>query len=102
MKIKVRLKKKHVKKYNITNKKSLKLHENCIKVILTYFIHTDVNECIVDNPCENDAVCINEVGDFRCECTEGFTGKTCSTGTFVNITFSFFKLAQYFTVKNFF
>merc|ERR1719317_421036 len=39
----------------------------------------DVNECVVDNPCENDAVCINEVGDFRCECTEGFTGKTCST-----------------------
>ena len=62
---------------------------------------TDVNECVVDNPCENDAVCINEVGDFRCECTEGFTGKTCATGTFVNITFSFLKWHNILQLKTF-
>merc|ERR1712168_1028706 len=39
----------------------------------------DVNECIVDNPCENKATCINQIGSFRCECSEGFTGKTCAT-----------------------
>ena len=41
----------------------------------TSFSMSDVNECMTDKDnCHSDAVCINEVGSFRCECFEGFVG----------------------------
>jgi len=30
------------------------------------------------NPCKNNATCINLEDDYKCNCTEGFTGKTCN------------------------
>ena len=38
------------------------------------------NEC-VSNPCLNDAVCVDDVNKFSCECKPGFTGKIVSRPT---------------------
>ena len=50
-------------------------------------VHVDVDECRVDPPadgnnhdvtsyheCDKNALCINTVGSYRCECSEGFKG----------------------------
>ena len=34
------------------------------------------NDCD-PNPCLNNGVCTDEVGDFTCECADGFSGDTC-------------------------
>lgn len=39
---------------------------------------TDVNECVAStNPCSENGKCINLLGSFRCECSEGWEGLTC-------------------------
>ncbi|CAD5120106.1 DgyrCDS8684 [Dimorphilus gyrociliatus] len=37
----------------------------------------DINDCN-PNPCTNSGVCIDKLNDFKCNCTEGWTGNTCS------------------------
>lgn len=39
----------------------------------------DVNKCGF-NPCENGAMCINDVTEYSCQCPDGYTGKNCSQG----------------------
>lgn len=42
-------------------------------IVMTYF--TDIDECSsTQSPCSHDAVCTNTIGDFICNCTEGFDG----------------------------
>lgn len=33
----------------------------------------DIDECL-ENPCGQNAICINEIGTFKCECPPGMTG----------------------------
>ncbi len=42
-------------------------------------VSLDVDEC-KNNPCQNDGICTNTDGDFTCQCTEQWTGKTCDKG----------------------
>ncbi|CAG5108086.1 Oidioi.mRNA.OKI2018_I69.chr1.g3626.t2.cds [Oikopleura dioica] len=34
----------------------------------------DVDECVQDNPCSDNAICTNTVGSVTCECKKGFEG----------------------------
>ena len=34
----------------------------------------DLNEC-ESNPCQNSATCVDLIGYYSCQCTDGFTGK---------------------------
>ena len=52
---------------------------------MIYLLHvlccTVTNECL-SNPCVNGAACIDLDDRFECNCTAGYTGVTCQTGTF--------------------
>jgi len=37
---------------------------------------TDINEC-ESNPCHNNAICIDLLGEFECNCTDIYEGETC-------------------------
>ena len=48
---------------------------------------TDSDDCPDTNPCHNGGSCIDEIGNYYCECTLGFTGDTCEdTDHCLNIT----------------
>ena len=38
---------------------------------------TDVDEC-ASNPCPNGGTCTNQVGSFKCNCPEGYSGTQCN------------------------
>ena len=43
------------------------------------WVISDVNECII-SPCKNGGTCVNLKGSYRCDCTQGYTGKHCEQG----------------------
>lgn len=38
----------------------------------------DVNECL-SHPCKNNATCLDEINDYQCICSPGYSGKDCGT-----------------------
>ena len=42
-----------------------------------YLLLTDANEC-KDSPCQHATECVNLVGDYKCHCEKGWTGKDCN------------------------
>jgi hypothetical protein len=40
----------------------------------------DVNECDVDDPCQNNATCVNNEGSYKCVCVDGWKGQNCHIG----------------------
>ena len=40
----------------------------------------DVDECVEQSPCDQNATCTNTPGAYMCTCNEGFTGNgaTCT------------------------
>ncbi|CAF99538.1 unnamed protein product, partial [Tetraodon nigroviridis] len=38
----------------------------------------DINEC-VSSPCLNGGTCVDEVNQFSCVCSKGWSGPTCQT-----------------------
>ena len=58
----------------------------CMSLLLsvTYFLLTDVNECeAATPPCENGGTCVNDIGDYHCECPPEWTGKNCRTSMYI-------------------
>ena len=41
--------------------------------------YTDIDEC-AKSPCQNDALCQNLPGSYRCKCKSGFFGRNCESG----------------------
>ena len=35
---------------------------------------TDINECDVENTCDENAICINTYGSYKCQCKDGYSG----------------------------
>lgn len=64
-------------------------------VILTFQFYiffcifcSDVNECDMFKPCQNNGTCINSNGSYNCDCTEGWKGKDCDKGNLQNNFFA--------------
>ena len=58
-----------------------------LSAVLTPMIHqifspfeTDIDECASD-PCLHDGNCTDDVNQYSCTCSEGFTGTHCETGS---------------------
>ena len=46
---------------------------------------SDVDECALNNTCQNGGVCINSIGSYSCDCTgTGYEGTDCTTGENIN------------------
>lgn len=43
---------------------------------------TDINECDVRFPCQNNGTCVNSKGSYYCDCNEGWQGHDCEIGKF--------------------
>ncbi len=62
------------------------IHLMHVKLMFT----VDIDECL-SSPCANNGTCDDEVGNFICDCQQGFTGETCEVGRlllfFIHYTF---------------
>jgi hypothetical protein len=51
-----------------------------------FFFEPDLDECATFNSrgllCRNGATCTNEIGSFKCNCSDGWTGRICSEGMY--------------------
>lgn len=41
---------------------------------------SDLDECVVANPCQNNGTCNNNNGSYVCTCNDGWQGKDCEKG----------------------
>ena len=49
--------------------------------VTTHFSTADVNECQTgSHQCTSGGRCVNNPGNYSCECLPGFTGQYCQTG----------------------
>ena len=50
-----------------------------------YFLvyNVDKDECKENNPCKNNATCINLIGRFECQCPAGYRGDVCDQGNYL-------------------
>ena len=48
---------------------------------MLFIFLSDLDECTVNQPCQNSGVCTNSVGSYSCDCTgTGYEGTDCDTG----------------------
>ena len=55
------------------------IYNKCISKNDHYYFVLVVDNCAC-NPCYQNSVCTNLIGDYYCNCSAGFTGKNCSVG----------------------
>ena len=68
-----------------------------ITVFVTkYLIFSDINECS-SNPCQNSGICVDEIGDYQCTCSTGFTGKSCEISEYHLIYWWYFLMNLYYS-----
>ena len=64
-----------------------------------YFLFKDIfNECL-SRPCQNGGSCENLLGDYRCNCTSGFTGRQCDIGMYYCISLLTLKALRVISIK---
>lgn len=64
---------------------NLKCYHKCVCLYTDFFdnlnlgrdCEINIDDCL-PNPCENNGTCIDLIDSFKCNCTDGFTGSTCS------------------------
>ena len=47
---------------------------NGLKTISKLCVALDIDECVVESPCDTNATCNDNVGSYVCSCNSGFTG----------------------------
>lgn len=45
---------------------------------MIFFLFIDIDEC-APAPCQNAATCVDLVGNYRCDCVNGYSGSNCET-----------------------
>ena len=40
----------------------------------TFTFNADIDECLLENECADNATCTNTIGSYMCTCNEGFSG----------------------------
>ena len=45
---------------------------------IIFFLFIDIDEC-APAPCQNAATCVDLVGNYRCDCVNGYSGSDCET-----------------------
>ncbi len=53
----------------------MQFHDVCDKS-KTFTVLTAIDEC-ASRPCQNDGVCVDQVGSYTCACPPGWTGNQC-------------------------
>ena len=48
-------------------------------MLFLYDFILDIGAC-VSHICENNGICINDLGKAKCRCIEGYTGERCENG----------------------
>ena len=48
------------------------------------FIIADHDDCLPD-PCQNGAICQDQINDYTCECSPGWEGKNCEISNYLKI-----------------
>ena len=43
-------------------------------IVLYFYVFVDVNECLKNNDCADDANCHNTPGSYKCTCKKGYHG----------------------------
>ena len=57
-----------------------------------------VNECY-SSPCQNGAICNDEVNGYQCDCMEDFTDTHCQTRTYDDSMFCFKQVSYQLAFK---
>lgn len=55
------------------------VYTGSVNLTFEHLIYLDVNEC-ESLPCANNGTCINNLGSYTCDCTEGWKNPDCKTG----------------------
>lgn len=64
---------------------------------LNIFIPTDINEC-ASLPCQNNGTCIDLINEYKCSCTNGYSGMNCTNDTCKYNIILYSKIFQYFKI----
>ena len=69
---------------------TLIMHLKCLFLIFAYCISLDINECldISQYTCDVNAVCVNTIGNYTCQCNDGYmgNGKVCSGKFYISFS----------------
>lgn len=53
----------------------VEVYSQCVKLLSSTCCYTDTNECVQGtDDCDDNAICINTVGSFVCNCRVGYQG----------------------------
>lgn len=56
-------------------------YKHCTIQLMNIFLSTDIDECTDGQAlCNNRGSCVNLEGSYRCDCINGWTGKSCNEG----------------------
>lgn len=72
-------------------------YKHCTIQLMNIFLSTDIDECTDGQAlCYNGGSCVNLEGSYRCDCINGWTGKSCDEGiSFMSIN-GVFRLCFFF------
>lgn len=72
-------------------------YKHCTIQLINTFLSIDIDECTDDQAlCSNGGSCVNLEGSYRCDCINGWTGKSCDEGILFMSINGVFRLCFFF------